>query len=166
MLQFQVKDQIFESSLRAQDYAQSLHNPPKIQVLGGKARHPKFLALTPYQGDHLDLFQKSSITRNIQCQMEQVTLPEVPSGLEDLSTEDLLTYTLNPGNSNDAQDKRFKKVKVTDRMALEDYRDDLRKTTKVTVTTQPTKHSKAKYSLSPLFVPLFCKKLGVKLDAE
>lgn len=202
MLQFKVKDQIFGSSLEAQEYADNLgtllgvkklakdrgvsvdelllafgktptptelgnyFSPPRLEVSGATPKTAKFLTLKPYQGKQLDLFQNSSITRAIQCQMEQVTLPEVPSFLEDLSTEDLFTYTLNPGNSNDAQDKRFKKVKVTDRMALEDYRDDLREINKVTVTTQPTKHSKAEYSLSPLFVPKFCKQLGLKLDVD
>jgi len=70
MLTFQVKDRIFGSSLEAQEYAQSQFNPPKIQVLGGKAKHPKFLALSPYKGVQLNLFQKSQVKTMVSQQLE------------------------------------------------------------------------------------------------
>ena len=112
MLAFQVKDQTFGSSLEAQEYAKSYrYDLPKIKVLGGKVRHPKFLALTPYKGDQLDLFQKSQI-----------------------------------------------KVMITQQLKIESDFD-------IKVTLQTT-HCKIDYSIAPCFVPLFCKKLGVKLDAE
>ena len=112
MLTFQVKDQTFSSSLEAQEYAESYcYDLPKIKVLGNKARHPKFLALTPYKGDQLDLFQKSQV-----------------------------------------------KAMVNQRLEIESNSD-------IKVTLQTT-HCKIDYSIAPCFVPLFCKKLGVKLDAE
>ena len=111
MLQFQVKNEIFESSLEAQEYAQSQFNPPKIQVLGGKAKHPKFLTLTPYKGDQLDIFQKSQVKAMVSRQLE-------------VESEDWVNITLQTGRI------------------------------------------KTDYSIAPCFIPLFCKKLGVKLDAE
>ena len=112
MLAFQVKDQTFGSSLEAQDYAESYcYDLSKIKVLGGKARHPKFLALTPYRGYQLDLFQKSQV-----------------------------------------------KVMITQQLKIESDFD-------IKIILQTT-HCKIDYSIASCFVPLFCKKLGVKLDAE
>jgi len=112
MLQFQVKDQIFTSSLDAQEYAESYcYDLSKIKVLGGKVRHPKFLVLTPYKGDQLDLFQKSQVKSMVNQQLE-------------VESEDWVKVTLQ------------------------------------------TRHRKINYSIAPCFIPLFCKKLGVKLDVE
>jgi len=111
MLTFKVKDYIFKSSLEAQDYAQSQVKRPKIQVLGGKARHPKFLTLSPYTGDQLDLFQKSQVKTMVSQQLE-------------IESEDWVQVILHPA------------------------------------------HLKIDYSIAPCFIPLFCKKLGVKLNAE
>jgi len=86
MLQFQVKDQIFTSSLDAQEYAESYcYDLSKIKVLGGKARHPKFLTLTPYKGNPLDLFQKSQVKEMVNQQLE-------------VESEDWVKVTLQPGH--------------------------------------------------------------------
>ena len=112
MLQFQVKDQIFTSSLDAQEYAESYcYDLSKIKVLGGKAKHPKFLALTPYKGDQLDILQKSQVKAMVSQQLE-------------IKADVDIKVTLQTG------------------------------------------HCKIDYSIAPCFIPLFCKKLGVKLDAE
>jgi len=112
VLQFQVKDQIFTSSLEAQEYAESYcYDLSKIKVLGGKAKHPKFLTLTSYKGDQLDLFQKSQIKAMVSQQLE-------------IESEDWVQVTLQTG------------------------------------------HCKIDYSIAPCFIPLFVKKLGVKLDVE
>ena len=44
-MKFKVKDQVFESSLEAQEYAESLDKSAKIEVSGAK----------PYQGKQLGL---------------------------------------------------------------------------------------------------------------
>ena len=112
MLQFQVKDQIFESSLEAQEYAESYcYDLSKIKVLGATPKKAKFFTIKPYQGDQLDLFQKSQVKAMVNQQLK----------------------TEADGD-----------IKVT----------------------LQTAHRKINYFIAPCFIPLFCKKLGVKLDAE
>lgn len=147
MLQFQVKDQFFETSLEAQEYADNQGTLLGLKKLA-KDRDVSVDEL-------LQAFGKTPTPTELG---KYFSPPKVEVTGAKCKSVKFLTIKPYTGKQLDLFQKSQVKEMINQQLEVES--EDW-----VQVTLQPA-HRRIDYSIAPCFIPLFCKKLGVKLDAE